>query len=241
MEMECPPEGVRGYAISMTFVIQATVDTFDEATFRQSLANSLGPAGSDIEGAVTSGQISLQVSGGSINVDSTINLYSPTVADTVVSSVNAWSPSTASAALGVTISSVSQATQTILTFAPPAPPPGPGADPYGVGIGDDTGAIPAWIWPVIGGVGGALLLSLLAACICLRRRRTRKKRSTSPNAVTDPSRAVAVTDGIPMAEPVATLPMGIPIRAKFCTNCGAELEGIFCSQCGTKNEPTLVA
>ena len=237
MEKECPPEGVRGYAISMTFVIQATVDTFDEATFRQSLANSLGPAGSDIEGAVTSGQISLQVSGGSINVDSTINLYSPTVADTVVSSVNAWSPSTASAALGVTISSVSQATQTILTFAPPAPPPGAGAE----GIGDDTGAIPAWIWPVIGGVGGALLLSLLAACICLRRRRTRKKRSTSPNAVTDPSSAVAVTDGIPMAEPVATLPMGIPIRAKFCTNCGAELEGIFCSQCGAKNEPALVA
>ena len=49
MDSDCPPDGVLGYQLTTTFTIEATVESFNRAAFKQSFALLLAPVGSDLD------------------------------------------------------------------------------------------------------------------------------------------------------------------------------------------------
>ena len=127
--------------IEQQFVVDATVDTFDADAFRSNLASAIG---------VSSQDVSLTVSAGSVVVDALIRL-GVTLASTNASSVTsaltalAASPAAATAALGVTVTEVTAPLvyYVEITALRQATPSGPTALAFGV-------LVPfAWVLPAL--------------------------------------------------------------------------------------------
>jgi len=204
---ECPPADVRGYNLEVSFTVAGTVDSFD-ATQQDSFKTNLATALTSSKGAVTKEQISLVVSSASINIEATIQVFSPSLKTEVTSQLtNVLSdPAVASSALGVSVTAVSAVSESTSSYPPPAPPPTPGSDPFGLdpavtgGGAPPSGSgvtcittggrtvctddVPADLVPIIAGsVGGALAMMVLCCalyCMC------KKKKAEAPAAKAAP-------------------------------------------------------
>ena len=98
---ECSDD-VTIYKISIMFTIDATIETFDAAAFKSKLAAFLNKDDATA-GLVSSNDISLEVTSGSIKVKATIETPLESVKDSVVLTLNNANTADLSKALGVTV------------------------------------------------------------------------------------------------------------------------------------------
>ena len=230
-----------------TFTIAATIDTFAESVFKTKLAALLAPAGSDFEGTVTPEQISLSVSGGSIQVEASVSVYSESVAADVISTVDGLTPAAASSSLGYTVTGVTKAEKITKAFS------ADDMEAESLAGGQEAGGVGGVGLPVIvgaaaGGGGLLLLVIFLVWRKRIRKGKAKAKAKTQANGKTDPASTTTtevpmpielpMAAAVPMAATVATTVPMASEKLKFCSNCGTKLKESesqkFCVQCGTK-------
>lgn len=104
---ECPLGSPQFFEITITFTIDATIETFDKSVFKNKLAEFLNTNAADAEDSVTAKDITLKVTAGSIKVDASIKAYTETVKGAIVKSLDAATTDALSTALGVKVLSKS--------------------------------------------------------------------------------------------------------------------------------------
>ena len=193
MNTDCPAPGVAAIVLKSTFTVDETLETFDQDAqdaFKLAFANMLAPAGSDLEGTVTLGDILLTITAGSINVEAAVSVTSPALESSLTATITAMTPEAATAALGVTVTAKSAVTVETATFSPPTPPPPPmypvgmAPPPVPPGVDPDTITISVGLaaGALIGiGVGGACglvcCIGLIVALVCMS---NKKKTGVAP-------------------------------------------------------------
>jgi len=126
------------------------------------------------------------------------------VRDSVFAQIDAFTPAVASAALGVTVTTIGDAVVETVAFAPPTPPPAPPQAPEG-----RRRRIPR-IAIIAGAVGGGTLLllaSVLVICYVCRQRR-RMAHADTP-AKRQPTVTIAI-DGMEMGGGAQPAPPAYP-------------------------------
>ena len=199
MNTDCPAAGVAAIVVKSTFTVDETMETFDQAAqdaFKRAFANILAPAGSDLEGTVTLGDILLTITAGSINVEAAVSTTSPALQSSLTATIENLTPATASSALGITVTARSAVVVETATFSPPAPPPPPmfpvGMAPPPVPPGVDPTLITISVGMAAGlligiGVGGAVglccCIGLIVFLVCM----CNKKKSAKTVVAVAPS------------------------------------------------------
>ena len=161
---DCPPEGVRGFELRVSFTVQGLgADAAAAEAFKRALVEILAPPGSSLEGTVAPGDIQLVVvdtNGDTRVVEARINVVSEAVRDTVTSQLGALTPSSASDALGLTVIDVSDTSVETLSFAPPSPPLSAPTPP------ESGAAIPRLVIIIASVAGGAAVVGAVLAVVC---------------------------------------------------------------------------
>ena len=144
--------------VRLAFVLSGSVDTFDRDAFTKSLAALLG---------VEPSAIALEVSAASVRVRATVNAESAEDAADLMATVDALTPETASARLGVTVESLEDAVACDSSR-------GGSKDCGGevIPTADEGDAMPV---EYIGGAAALVVVLCVCACLCRKRRRAQKK------------------------------------------------------------------
>jgi hypothetical protein len=217
---DCPPANVAARVVRIPIVVQETVESFTETkqvAVKEGFVTTLDPDG--LLG-LTAGNIELVITAGSLNVEASITVVSPTVADEMVTTARSLSPAQLTTNLGVvvdTIEAIPAAEDE--TFASPAPPPPP--NPPGMSfvfdatvVGDNSvvsspppppsvasGLPQAVLFAIIGGASAvvviiAVVIGVVIGCMCMRA----KKNNAAPKAG---------GTGTQMAMPQASAPVSV--------------------------------
>ena len=173
LRAELPPPLLRRYLVTTSFSLAETESSFN--TYRQNqfktglvtLMNSGAGAGT-----ITTNDITLAITPGSINVDATVTTYSESVLSSVSSSMTNVNSATASSVLGVTVLSVSAPVTGTTAHNPPPQPPGAAAS----GSDDETPIV-----PIVAACGGFVVLVIVIICILHMKR---KVSATAPMSST---------------------------------------------------------
>ena len=138
-----PPYG----AITLTVVVDATIDTFNQTAYIVGLAALLGN--------VPRSAIQLSVTAGSLVVRATVRVYSAAVNNPLMTRIYSITPAQLAAATGSSVLTISGVTATLLFPSPTQPPP-----PLRVPAERDGGAIwsPLWWLLIALGIGVCVLL-----------------------------------------------------------------------------------
>ena len=151
-----PPYG----AITLTVVVDATIDTFNQTAYIVGLAALLGN--------VPRSAIQLSVTAGSLVVRATVRVYSTAVNNSLMARIYSITPAQLAAATGSSVLTISGVTATRLFPSPTQPPP-PSRVPLERDGVATAGAIwSPWWWLLIAlGIGVCVLLvGLLARWLC---------------------------------------------------------------------------
>ena len=151
-----PPYG----AITLTVVVDATIDTFNQTAYIVGLAALLGN--------VPRSTIQLSVTAGSLVVRATVRVYSTAVNNSLMARIYSITPAQLAAATGSSVLTISGVTATRLFPSPTQPPP-PSRVPLERDGVATAGAIwSPWWWLLIAlGIGVCVLLvGLLARWLC---------------------------------------------------------------------------
>ena len=200
MTEECPVDGPAAFIITITFVIDATVDTFDAAGFKTSLAAYLNQK---TNAGVAPRDIKLKITPGSINVEASIEVYSESVRTVVSNSLEAATPTELASALGVKVLSKTAPSSIAL-------------DKSGNTLGG--GVAPGVIGGVAGGVG---VFALLVVIVCIFKRRANGRccstKTSSQPKFTPKASALSPRDQptqlIAHVQPTATAVASVPQKA----------------------------
>ena len=200
--------------VKSTFTLQETVESFGQAkrtAFKEAYARLLAPVGTDAEGSITADMVALTVSGGSIEVETRVNVYMRSMLDEVKTKVDTLTPSAASSALGVTVEGVTKAEEETIGFTDADDGEDDGASGGGGGTTDGAAGMPVWLIAVVAGVGGLVVIFVAIITIwCCMKKKKKKSNATAPAA--PPQGVPAAVAAVPQqAPPVA---MGMPVEAE---------------------------
>ena len=151
-----PPYG----AITLTVVVDATIDTFNQTAYIVGLAALLGN--------VPRSAIQLSVTAGSLVVRATVRVYSTAVNNSLMARIYSITPAQLAAATGSSVLTISGVTATRLFPSPTQPPP-PSRVPLERDGVATAGAIwsPLWWLLIALGIGVCVfLVGLLARWLC---------------------------------------------------------------------------
>jgi len=103
------------HSVSFSAVVAGTVESFDQAAYKASLASAIGVSAEDVE---------LTVSAASVRIEAVIHASSTELKDSIVSVLESLEadPAAASALLGVTIESIDPVVSVLATVSPPPQP-----------------------------------------------------------------------------------------------------------------------
>jgi len=198
------PPGARFVAaITATFTVLAEVSSFNRNAFQNALATLM---------SVLPSAITLDISAGSVVVQTTITYPSSAAADTAVTTLAAKNTATLSTALGVNVQAVANVAQTVIIVhasPPPPPPPPPSPSPLCVAESATAGNVSmtsAIIFVAIGAIIGAALTMIVWAVLPygkMRARRVEPVRTAQP--------AMPVRTAQP-AMPARTAQPAMPVR-----------------------------
>jgi hypothetical protein len=148
-----PPYG----AITLTVVVDATIDTFNQTAYIVGLAALLGN--------VPRSAIQLSVTAGSLVVRATVRVYSAAVNNPLMTRINSITPAQLAAATGSSVLTISGVTATLLFPSPTQPPP-----PLRVPAERDGGAVWSPLWwlliLILPGIGVCVLVGLWTRWLC---------------------------------------------------------------------------
>ena len=167
-----PPYG----AITLTVVVDATIDTFNQTAYIVGLAALLGN--------VPRSAIQLSVTAGSLVVRATVRVYSAAVNNPLMTRIYSITPAQLAAATGSDVLTISGVTATLLFPSPTQPPP------PRVPEERDGGAVLSPLWwlliLILPGIGVCVLVGLWTRWLCCSN--SAGQRNPQPIAVTyDPS------------------------------------------------------
>ena len=151
-----PPYG----AITLTVVVDATIDTFNQTAYIVGLAALLGN--------VPRSAIQLSVTAGSLVVRATVRVYSAAAYSSLMTRINSITPAQLAAATGSSVLTISGVTTTRLFPSPTLPPPAPRVPLERTDIAS-TVVIWAQLWWLLIALGigvGVLLFGLWARWLC---------------------------------------------------------------------------
>ena len=147
-----PPYG----AITLTVVVDATIDTFNQTAYIVGLAALLGN--------VPRSAIQLSVTAGSLVVRATVRVYSAAVNNPLMTRIYSITPAQLAAATGSSVLTISGVTATLLFPSPTQPPP------PRVPEERDGGAIWSSLWwlliLILPGIGVCILVGLWTRWLC---------------------------------------------------------------------------
>ena len=150
-----PPPPPAHATLTLTVVISATVETFDQSAYINGLAGLLGVAPS---------AITLTITSGSLIVAASVSAPTAASSDVMLATMQAINESTLATATGATVTAVQAVVRTLILSPPPpsAPPPtSPTYDSPPPPVEEEDGFPLAVI--LIG--GGAALLALVAVSL----------------------------------------------------------------------------
>jgi hypothetical protein len=190
-------------AITATFKVAGDVSSFNRNAFQNALATLM---------SVLPSAITLDISAGSVVVQTTITYPSSAAAKTAVVTLAAKNTATLSTALGVNVQAVANVAQTVIIVhasPPPPPPPPPSPSPLCVAESATAGNVSmtsAIIFVAIGAIIGAALTMIVWAVLPygkMRARRVEPVRTAQP--------AMPVRTAQP-AMPARTAQPAMPVR-----------------------------
>jgi len=172
------PPGARFVAaITATFTVLAEVSSFNRNAFQNALATLM---------SVLPSAITLDISAGSVVVQTTITYPSSAAAITAVVTLAAKNTTTLSTALGVNVQAVANVAQTVIIVHASPPPPPPSPSPLCVAESATAGNVSmtsAIIFVAIGAIIGAALTMIVWAVLPygkMRARRVEPVRTAQP-------------------------------------------------------------
>jgi hypothetical protein len=187
-------------AITATFTVAGQVSSFNRNAFQNALATLM---------SVLPSAITLDISAGSVVVQTTITYPSSAAAITAVVTLAAKNTTTLSTALGVIVEAVANVAQTVIIVHASPPPPPPSPSPLCVAESATAGNVSmtsAIIFVAIGAIIGAALTMIVWAVLPygkMRARRVEPVRTAQP--------AMPVRTAQP-AMPVRTAQPAMPAR-----------------------------
>jgi len=195
------PPGARFVAaITATFTVASEVSSFNRNAFQNALATLM---------SVLPSAITLDISAGSVVVQTTITYPSSAAANAAVMTLAAKNTATLSTALGVDVLAVANVAQTVIIVHASPPPPPPSPSPLCVAESATTGNVSmtsAIIFVAIGAIIGAALTMIVWAVLPygkMRARRVEPVRTAQP--------AMPVRTAQP-AMPARTAQPAMPVR-----------------------------
>jgi len=187
-------------AITATFTVLAEVSSFNRNAFQNALATLM---------SVLPSAITLDISAGSVVVQTTITYPSSAAANAAVMTLAAKNTTTLRTALGVNVLAVANVAQTVIIVHASPPPPPPSPSPLCVAESATTGNVSmtsAIIFVAIGAIIGAALTMIVWAVLPygkMRARRVEPVRTAQP--------AMPVRTAQP-AMPARTAQPAMPVR-----------------------------
>jgi hypothetical protein len=187
-------------AITATFTVAGQVSSFNRNAFQNALATLM---------SVLPSAITLDISAGSVVVQTTITYPSSAAAITAVVTLAAKNTTTLSKALGVIVEAVANVAQTVIIVHASPPPPPPSPSPLCVAESATAGNVSmtsAIIFVAIGAIIGAALTMIVWAVLPygkMRARRVEPVRTAQP--------AMPVRTAQP-AMPARTAQPAMPVR-----------------------------
>jgi hypothetical protein len=187
-------------AITATFTVAGQVSSFNRNAFQNALATLM---------SVLPSAITLDISAGSVVVQTTITYPSSAAAITAVVTLAAKNTTTLSTALGVIVEAVANVAQTVIIVHASPPPPPPSPSPLCVAESATAGNVSmtsAIIFVAIGAIIGAALTMIVWAVLPygkMRARRVEPVRTAQP--------AMPVRTAQP-AMPARTAQPAMPVR-----------------------------
>jgi hypothetical protein len=164
-------------AITATFTVAGQVSSFNRNAFQNALATLM---------SVLPSAITLDISAGSVVVQTTITYPSSAAAITAVVTLAAKNTTTLSTALGVDVEAVANVAQTVIIVHASPPPPPPSPSPLCVAESATAGNVSmtsAIIFVAIGAIIGAALTMIVWAVLPygkMRARRVEPVRTAQP-------------------------------------------------------------